>query len=360
MRSSGSSWGLRLAIVSALLAPACSISENTVAIPAVQEKATIPASPANAMRYSLFQAERRVRDLEARLADKEREIAAAKGEIDGLREREKEARLGRDAGEAVGAQLAETAQESARVQPGSPPQSAAPEPPPADGGAANGGATATGEPEPGSTSQQLTWLHSQLTLERQQRQALEAELIQLQEETSAGPFENKLQSDLKDAKMEIEKLKATLEIERRAHQDLERRYADLRAQIEAAAATGSNDSIGPRAEEIAALKERQRRVLAGIQRDLAASRQHEQELRDALSQTQGEDAIQLADAIAGLQIENAALRLRLDEEHRNNGELSAKLNLASRVTDLIFRMQTRDGDRNPTPGAQAEWPVGGL
>jgi hypothetical protein len=33
--------------------------------------------------------------------------------------------------------------------------------------------------------------------------------------------------------------------------------------------------------------------------------------------------------------------MRLDEEHQRNRELAAKLQLATRVTDLIYKMQSR-------------------
>ena len=160
------------------------------------------------------------------------------------------------------------------------------------------------------------------------------------EETSSGPFErsgNVVDQHLKDqlasAQQEIGELRTTLATERRERGDLERRYAALQQQLEHVAHSG-NDS-----EEVAALKERQRRVLASIQQDLAASQQREGELRAALTQ-QDDDGVSLADSVTSLRAENAALQTRLDDEHRQNRELASKLKLAGRVTDLIFKMQS--------------------
>jgi len=50
--------------------------------------------------------------------------------------------------------------------------------------------------------------------------------------------------------------------------------------------------------------------------------------------------VSLADAVSGLRTENSALQRRLDEEHRRNRDLQAKLQTATRVTDLIFKMQS--------------------
>jgi hypothetical protein len=64
------------------------------------------------------------------------------------------------------------------------------------------------------------------------------------------------------------------------------------------------------------------------------------DLRSALEGSQGPESVPLASAVSDLRARNDALQTRLDDEHRYNSELSAKLNLATRVTDLIFKMRT--------------------
>jgi len=161
------------------------------------------------------------------------------------------------------------------------------------------------------------------------------------EETSAGPYdradnasEARLRQELNAAHAEIADLRTTIKTERRQRSDLERRFAAL----EARAGSGSEGTTG--GEELAALKERQRRVLASIRQDLEASREREIELRATLERTQGSEGTVLATEVTGLRAENAALQRRLDEEHKRNQALAQKVKLAGRVTDLIFKMQS--------------------
>lgn len=202
----------------------------------------------------------------------------------------------------------------------------------------------------GQGSSLVATLREKLIAEREQRVRLERQLERLQAESaemSAGPFENRVQAELAEARKQVEELKEALRTEREARQDLAQRYELLQVELErlrqqppAAAA--------PAAEEIAALEARQRRVLASIENDLLLSRQREAELRDALEASQGPDAAPLSAAVADLRSQNEALQTRLAEEHKNNRELSAKLNLASRVTDLIFKMRSAEA-RAPFP-----------
>src|SRR5262249_51882101 len=158
--------------------------------------------------------------------------------------------------------------------------------------------------------------------------------------------ENKLQSDLdaahKDldaAHKQIDELKANLKAEREARQELAARYEQLQTQVRQASEVRVESLSDLQREEIAALKQRQERALAEVQRDLLLSRQHEKELSEALAASQGGQAAPLASAVSDLRSENSALQQRLDDEHRQNAELSAKLQLAMRITDLIFKIQ---------------------
>ncbi len=130
-----------------------------------------------------------------------------------------------------------------------------------------------------------------------------------------------------------------LATEQRSRDDVERRFAALQAQAQSGAPAGDAPAKSASSEEIAALKERQRRVLASIQQDLEASKQREAEMRQTFESTNGNNGVALADTVVGLRTENSALQTRLDDEHQRNAELTAKLQLAQRVTDLIFRMQ---------------------
>jgi hypothetical protein len=222
----------------------------------------------------------------------------------------------------------------------------------AAGTAAPAGATdAAGGSEPATTIDQrvaaaqkrIARLEQQLALEVQRRRDVEGEMKRLLQETSAGPFERAddvvekhLREELDRARKEVGQLRAALATERREHDEVERAYAALQAQVQAGAHAAPG---GASSEEIEALKERQRRVLASIQQDLEASRQREAALRQSVEQLQGGGAASLSDAMITLRSQNSALQMRLEEEHQRNRDLTAKLHLAMRVTDLIFRMR---------------------
>ncbi len=140
-------------------------------------------------------------------------------------------------------------------------------------------------------------------------------------------------------------------------QKLAQRYESLQRQLETPAAAPATAPSDPQREEIAALKERQQRVLASIQRDLAASQQREQELRDTLTATQGQDGLPLAESVGNLRAENQALQARLDDQHQRNSELAGKLKIASRVTELIFKMQTASGASEVAPPSEVSAPL---
>ncbi len=224
----------------------------------------------------------------------------------------------------------------------------------ADIGSAAASAAQAGAP---GSPQLVATLRARLIEEQRQRARLERDLKRMQEETSAGPFENKLQTDLRAAQDEIDQLRRTLQSERQERQKLAQRYESLQRQLETPAAAPATAPSDPQREEIAALKERQQRVLASIQRDLAASQQREQELRDTLTATQGQDGLPLAESVGNLRAENQALQARLDDQHQRNSELAGKLKIASRVTELIFKMQTASGASEVAPPSEVSAPL---
>jgi len=93
-------------------------------------------------------------------------------------------------------------------------------------------------------------------------------------------------------------------------------------------------------------------LVDAFNRSLAESQRRSAELEQVLavarSASGSDDA---GTAGAGLRIENETLRQRLDEERRRTDELAAKLRAATRVADLIFKMQAQEeaAPRAPAP-----------
>lgn len=316
MGSRQARWAIAAAILVSGCIPRTYPPGTAGAPPAEMDVVGGEAEPPAAPRQ-LTAEERRVQELEAQLAERDRQIAAVQSELQSAR-----------------AQAPAAAATAGASMPA--PASAG-----AGGGSAAGGTLVARDAELADARRQIASLETRLAGEVQRRKQVESEMARVLEETSAGPYERSgnvvdqhLREQLASAQQEIGELRTTLATERRERGDLERRFGALQAQLER---TGRNDSDS---EEVAALKERQRRVLASIQQDLAASQQREVELRTALEQSSGSDGVSLADNVTSLRAENAALQRRLDDEHRQNRELSSKLKLAGRVTDLIFKMQS--------------------
>ena len=283
-------------------------------------------TPVSAVQRQLSAAERRVRDLETQLAERDRQIAAVRSEMQAVQ-----------AGRPPASSPADAAPPAPAPRPAG--DTAAAEPLPAAAAEAPG--AGDDETRLAEAQREIASLQARLDVEVQRRAEVESEMARLLQETSAGPFDRAddtvvkhLQQELNGARQEIATLRTTLATERRQRGDLERRYAALQARAQ------RTDAAGDDSEEISALKARQRRVLASIQQDLEGARQRERELRETLARQRGDDAVSLADAVSGLRTENSALQRRLDEEHRRNRDLQAKLQTATRVTDLIFKMQS--------------------
>lgn len=325
---------------------------------------TVPVQRVSALQHDLSDAESRVQQLEQELAARDREITAVRGQIDTARGPSPAGGAAPppaspDTASSPTAPL-RTASDGGEAAPqASKPESPAPAPPTSASVAPSAATTGTlpgagSQPGGAATDQRLglaqkriAKLEQQLATELKRRREVEAEMNRLLQETSAGPFERAdnvveahLREQLDRAQREIADLRSTIRSERRERDEFERRYAALQAQMQAQAAAPPAAASGASHEELEALKERQRRVLASIRQDLESSQQRERELRESLEQSQSTDGVALADAVTTLRSQNSALQLRLDDEHRRNRDLSAKLQLATRVTDLIFRMQT--------------------
>jgi DNA repair exonuclease SbcCD ATPase subunit len=299
-----------------------------------QEQPSGSLPPAQ-LQHELAQTKQRIEQLEQQIQGQESDLTQAREEANELRTRELTAR-------------SELQQLQAQVEKNRAPYVAMAA---SSGGSWDAYQERTGQG--GGGSPLIATLRQKLIDEREQRVRLERQLERLQSEAaemSAGPFENKLQSDLTDARKQVEDLKQALSAERQARQDLAQHFEQLQLELERVRQEHPAAAAAAPSEEIAALEARQKRVLASIERDLLLSRQRESEMRAALEASQGPDAAPLAAAVSNLRSENEALQTRLDDEHRHNLELSAKLNLAARVTDLIFKMRNADSrDPLPTP-----------
>lgn len=157
----------------------------------------------------------------------------------------------------------------------------------------------------------------------------ETQLRNLRAETSSGPFESAPRRSSRKAAAENDELRAQLAQERRSRIELAKRYDALRAQAPAPGPAGSQGE---------AMKQQLQQMLASTERDLAASRRNEEELRAALTAKGGNGSTVV---VTQLKSENEALQARLDEEHQRNKALTNKLNAAARVTNLIFKMQSQ-------------------
>lgn len=294
----------------ALLSAGCATSNSAVPSPDAIPTVTITLRERDAIREQLLTAAARMQQLERRLAAREKEIAAAQSEIDELRTAVELTDL---SGLGLGGR-------SRRLQPPSP-----------------GEAPPDQQNEAAATDQvsamQLAELQRQLGEERQKRAELERDLESLKVETSSGPFENRLQGDLEEARAQIQRLEAALQVERQARVRMAREYEELESRSAVSAA--AQPTTG---EDSAVVRANQDRLLATMRRQIEESEQREKDLRDALTAVQGEDAVGLAMTVADLEAENDALLVRLDEEHVQNEELATKLRAAMRTADMIFRM----------------------
>lgn len=270
---------------------------------------------ARSVRARLIEAQKEVRRLEEELASRDAAVAEAQQQAESAQRSEEQLRselaATRSEVESLRGELAEVR------------------------AAAGAGGEATGA----AGGAEVARLESELSSERTRRIEAEDQLSRLRQETSAGPYERAAETApaLAEAQQQIAELTATLADERQQRADLERRYDALQTQIDTAPAAAAAPAEAD--ADMVELQEQQRRVMAAIQQDLEASRRREDALRGQLAAAQGPDATGLSEQVMGLRAENQALQSTLDAEHRTNRELAAKLEVATRVADLIFKMR---------------------
>jgi predicted RNase H-like nuclease (RuvC/YqgF family) len=190
-------------------------------------------------------------------------------------------------------------------------------------------------------------LQSALAQEQQRREQVETELSRLKQETSSPPYGggHATQAELRAAKREVSELRAALDGERAARERLARDFRALqqRADAENAGAQSVDAESSALRLQLKQLEEEKQKITDSFNHSLAESQQRATELEAQLAQARMADNGNRASAgdLTNIRAENSALRARLDEEHRRTEELAAKLKIASRVTDLIFKMQAQ-------------------
>jgi len=174
-----------------------------------------------------------------------------------------------------------------------------------------------------STAEQL---QQQLAEERAQRQALLQELEALRREVASPYAENRVpESEYLSVKQELVDLRRRLQ----ALEEDRRRIADANP-------LGAEQS---RSSRDAALAAEQRQLTQDVESELIATRSRVAQLESQLT-----EARQELERNAALASENTALREQLAEEKRRAEALEAKLKVAARVTELIFRMRSEGGE----------------
>jgi predicted RNase H-like nuclease (RuvC/YqgF family) len=316
-----------------------------------------PVSPFESGRSYAFgqmlaREEERNAALQQQLDERGQQIEQLQTEVQQLRQQVAEG------GTAAGEDPPHTAVQVARSAPGARPVEA---------GTDHGGETAAppaaapavvqaeAEPPPQTEAQgepvAVASLRVALTQEQRRRQAAETELARLKEETSTPPLADSGDPalELAAAKSQITDLRDALAAERVQR---ERMADELRGLQQQVAHVPAPAQTAPENAELQARIESLRAEKASItesfNRSLAASQQRTAELERQLAASQAAAASGDGDA-ASVRADNQALRARLDEEHRRTEELAAKLRVATRVTDLIFKMQAQQAPARPRP-----------
>ncbi|GIW42918.1 MAG: hypothetical protein KatS3mg077_0200 [Candidatus Binatia bacterium] len=164
-----------------------------------------------------------------------------------------------------------------------------------------------------------------LAREKAEREALLRELEKLRQEVSSPFGENYVpEADYLALKQELIELRRAVQEQEKEQRELAKRVSALSSGV-----TGKEDAP-PRADGASS-----ERLVDDTERALAVSRQRIAELEAELQK-----ATNQGNQVANLAAENESLRSQLLEERRRADALEAKLRVAARVTDLIFRMRT--------------------
>lgn len=331
------------------------VPPGAITAPSLEDPAALPQRPGGMISgrdYVLGQAVAREHDrnntLQQQIQQQAHEMQDLHAQLDQLRQREGELRAALDralAGSGPSPSLAGSGVEKGKDAQALASDRAEPAMrQPAAAATAEDRRQAQAEQEHQATVERL---QTALTQEQQRRQEVETQLARLKEETSTPPYaqNNAADAELSAAKQQVAELRAALDEERSAR---ERLAQDFRAlQRRTASADAGADSMNAENADLRLrlqqLQEEKQNLTQSFNRSLAESQQRAADLERQLDQTHSgaPSNVETDGAAAGVQAENTALRSRLDEEHRRTEELAAKLKVAMRVTDLIFKMQAQ-------------------
>jgi len=309
-----------------------------------------------ALGQGLAREQQRSANLEVQLDQRSREIEQLRADVEQLRQRETELRASLDravaaAGDAAAARGGTAVATSGQKRGGSNGAASAPEGVPRTGEAADD----TGAAERAAQAAMVASLRTQLSHEQGRRQSAEDALARLKEETSVPPFgPTGNAADLAATQQEVVDLRKALADERAARARMANEFHALQ-QRAAEDATHAQEPATDSAELRVRLQDLQAekdQLVENFNRSLGESRKRAWELEQQLATARVAAAALPPDAgdgnVSAIREENTALRQRLDEEHQRTEELAAKLKLATRVTDLIFKMQAQQAQAAPT------------
>jgi hypothetical protein len=302
----------------------------------------------DALNQALAQERERRAAVERQLEERARELDALHAQIEELRALEIELRAaladkGTDDGATPSAGTGASSKAADAVAGG--------------GGPVTGGGAAGADGSAPAAA--VTSLRAALSQEQQLRQEAETQLARLKQETSTAPYGDGgvIYADFAAAKQEIVELRRLLDEERATRQRLAEDFEALQQRVAQDGSAGSAADSPEARARLAALQSQQQAVVESFQRSLAASQARAAELEEQLAAARAGAAVPaVADGatgasaasavindaeLASVRAENAALRQRLDDEHRRTAELANKLKLAIRVTDLVFKMQAQ-------------------
>ena len=264
----------------------------------------------------------RIASLQRALDDSAKTIAKLQTEIGQLRTREEE--------------LTNSLKEAIRERTGQPPLPR----------------SATMAPMPDSA--EVAAMKKDLEQERKRRMDLEQQLARLKSETASPAF-----ADTSAQAREIGELRNALANEREAHKKLLNEVTALREKSKQVSLNEAPKGGGGTSESHALrtrlidLEKRHQEVMTSMARTVAADRKREDELMAELAKAQEQAAAAQAGKVqtvaatttdghpGAVEQENVRLRSLLEEEKHRNARLAAKVKLAGRVTDLIFKMQNQ-------------------
>lgn len=328
--------------------------------PAESNTGPLESGRSYAFGQMLSREQQRNAALQEQLAERGRQIEQLQAQAQQLRQQAEEMRATLDQGATGGGGAAAAAQVArSTAPPEAEPERQGP------GRAAAPQAQSEGEAPPQNAEQAepavVASLRTALTQEQERRQAVETELERLKEETSTPALADTGDptAELAAARSQLTELRDALaeeHVERERMADRLRELQQRAAHAPQPEATSDNAELQARVESLRAEKEA---AMESFNRSLAASQQRTAELERQLATSQVVAASAVAAAAAtgapaegetaAIQAENAALRARLDEEHRRTANLAAKLRVATRVTDLIFKMQAQQAQAQPPP-----------